>query len=316
MSWQVTTHNDAHNWRIVKTVFSDPTRNALIERVTFQALNGARIGDYRLYLLFKPHLNNAGEHNTVWTATATNGRTMLVGRHSTRYSALAVSLPWQVQGGTTMVSNGFVARSDGWTDLLGGAAADRRMDWTYASATDGNVAQLGWIDAGNTNATATAASVSFDVVLAFDSSSPANAMQTANATLADNLDALRTQYDDAWHAYAAGLSPQSDDMWYLAAMTLKTMQDKSNGAMIAGIGTPWGETQDDGNAVGYHIVWARDLFKFANALITANNTTTATTVAHYLSSTSSSKRTIAATANSPRTAARTVIAASDAFPQN
>jgi glucoamylase len=282
MSWRVTTHNDAHNWRIVKTIFSDPTRNALIERVMFQALNGARIGDYRLYLLFKPHLDNAGEHNTVWTATAANGRTMLAGRHNTRYSALAVSLPWQVQGGTTMVSNGFVAQSDGWTDLLGGAAADRTMDWTYASATNGNVAQMGWIDAGNANSNANAASVSFDVVLALDSSSPANAMQIANATLADNLDALRTQYDDAWHAYAAGLSPQSDDMWYLAAMTLKTMQDKSNGAMIAGIGTPWGETQDDGNAVGYHIVWARDLFKFANALITANDTTTATIVAHYL----------------------------------
>lgn len=281
MSWQVATRNDAHDWRITKTVFSDPTRNALIERVTFQALNGKHVGDYDAYLLFKPHLDNAGANNTAWTATAPDGRAMLAGNRNSRYSALAVSLPWKQQNGTAMLSNGFVSESDGWTDLLGGASPDRKMDWTYTSATNGNVAQMGWIDLGD----ASASSVSFDVVLAFDSASAANAMQTASATLADNLDALRTQYDAAWHTYASGLSTQNggaDDTYYLAAMTLKTMQDKSNGAMIAGIGTPWGETQGDDNAVGYHIVWARDLFKFANALITAGDQTTPTTVVHYL----------------------------------
>jgi glucoamylase len=52
--------------------------------------------------------------------------------------------------------------------------------------------------------------------------------------------------------------------------------------MIAGIGTPWGETQGDGNTGGYHLVWSRDLFKFANALITAGDTATPATVVHYL----------------------------------
>jgi glucoamylase len=77
----------------------------------------------------------------------------------------------------------------------------------------------------------------------------------------------------------ATLSPGTFD---LAAMTLKTMQDKSNGAMIAGIGTPSGETQGDSNIGGYHLVWSRDLFKFANALITAGDTTTPATVVNYL----------------------------------
>ncbi|SAK88060.1 glucan 1,4-a-glucosidase [Caballeronia arationis] len=281
MSWQVTTGNVAHNWQVDKTVYSDPKRSSLIERVTFRALNGTHLRDHNLYLLSKPHIDNAGSGNTAWTATAVDGRTMLLANRNARYSALAVSLPWKVQGATTMVSNGFVAQSDGWTDLLGGATADRKMDWTYSSATAGNVAQMGWLDSGEGNAN----TVSFDVVLSFDSTSAKNAMQTAAATLGDNLDALRTQYDAAWHAYASGLSTQggsADNEYYLAAMTLKTMQDRSNGAMIAGIGTPWGETQGDGNLGGYHLVWSRDLFKFANALITAGDAATPAAVVHYL----------------------------------
>lgn len=288
MSWQVTTGNSAHNWQIDKTVYSDPRRNSLIERVTFRALNGTRLSDHNLYLLFKPHLDNSGAGNTAWTATAANGRTMLVGNRNARYSALAVSLPWKVQGGKAMVSNGFVAQSDGWTDLLGGAAPDKKMDWTYSSATGGNVAQMGWLDTGD----ASASSVSFNVVLSFDSGSANGAMQTAASTLGDDLDSLRSQYDGAWHTYAAGLSTQggsADDRYYLAAMTLKTMQDKSNGAMIAGIGTPWGETQGEGNVGGYHLVWSRDLFKFANALITAGDTATPATVVHYLFDTQQQK---------------------------
>jgi glucoamylase len=281
MSWQVTTSNSAHNWQITKLIYTDPTRNSLIERVTFRALNGTNLSNYKLYLLFKPHLDNAGSGNTATTATASNGQVMLVGNHNSRYSALATSLPWKVQGSTRMVSNGFEGQSDGWTDLLGGSSADMRMDWTYPSATNGNVAQTGWLDFGSSTAT----SISFNVVLSFDSTSASNAMNATSGTLHDDLDRLRAQYDSNWHSYAAGLSTQNrtaDDEYYLAAMTLKTMQDKSNGAMIAGIGTPWGETQSDSDSGGYHLVWSRDLFKFANALITAGDTATPTSVVNYL----------------------------------
>jgi len=64
-------------------------------------------------------------------------------------------------------------------------------------------------------------------------------------------------------------------------MTLKTMQDKSNGAMIAGIGTPWGFASGDGN-YGYHLVWSRDMYKFANALITAGDSASAASAVNWL----------------------------------
>ena len=68
---------------------------------------------------------------------------------------------------------------------------------------------------------------------------------------------------------------------YIAAMSLKSIQDKSNGAMIAGLGTPWGESSGDENQ-GYHLVWARDLFKFANALLAAGDTASANKAVDYL----------------------------------
>ncbi|MCD4500197.1 glycoside hydrolase family 15 protein [Chromobacterium vaccinii] len=277
MSWIASTGNDSHNWRISKRIFADPNRDALVQRVTFTALNGHTVGDFNLYVLFKPYLDNAGSGNSAQTVAAAGGYALTASRNS-RASALMASLPWKTVNGQAMLSNGFVGQSDGWTDLIG--SGDNTMNWAYGSATNGNVAQTGWLDLGDP----AAASVSFDMVLAFGKSQ-GDAVNAAAASLGSDLSAAQQQYDNAWHAYAAGLSTQgglADDRYYLAAMTLKTMQDKSNGAMIAGIGTPWGETQGDANQGGYHLVWPRDLFKFANALYTAGDAATATAVVNYL----------------------------------
>jgi glucoamylase len=95
----------------------------------------------------------------------------------------------------------------------------------------------------------------------------------------------QTNYDQVWHSFASGVSTQSgaaDTQYYLSAMTLKTMQDKSNGAMIAGIGTPWGPSVGDNDAGGYHLVWSRDMYKFANALFTSGDTASATNAVNWL----------------------------------
>ena len=165
MSWQAQTGNAAHHWRISKRIFTDPARDALIQRVTFSALDGRRVGDFRLYLLFKPYLDNAGAGNSAATLARAGGGAALAASRNQRASALLSSLPWKTQNGRRMLSNGFVGLSDGWTDLLGGGA-DKRMDWTFDSAGNGNVAQMGWLELGDPRAT----SVSFDVVLGFGAS--------------------------------------------------------------------------------------------------------------------------------------------------
>ncbi len=280
MRWQAVTTNADHNWQVTKTIFSDPANNTLIQQTTFQALNGKTVGDFNLYLLYKPYLKNAATINGA-TTVSSGSQTYLVANSSdsSEFSALGASLGWTVENGVTMVSNGYYGVNDGWQDLNMNNPAPFTMRWAYSSAPKGNVAQMGWLNtAGNT-----ATSVAFEVVVGFGPTQD-TAIAAASNTLGEDLSAQESLYDNAWHAYAAGLSTQNgtaDDQYYLSAMTLKTMQDKTNGAMIAGIGTPWGYAAGDDN-LGYHLVWSRDMFKFANALITAGDTTSAGSAVKWL----------------------------------
>jgi glucoamylase len=212
---------------------------------------------------------------------SSGGQTYLIASSSdgSEFSALGSSLGWNVPNNVTMVSNGYFGVNDGWQDLYVNNPTPFTMRWAYNAAPTGNIAQMGWLNtAGNT-----ATSVAFDVVVGFGATQAA-AIAAASNTLSEELSAQQSLYDNAWHAYAAGLSTQNgtaDDQYYLSAMTLKTMQDKTNGAMIAGIGTPWGYAAGDGN-LGYHLVWSRDMFKFANALITAGDTVSAASAVNWL----------------------------------
>jgi glucoamylase len=276
LHYQAVTQNTGHNWKITKKIFTDPGRDVLIQRVTFEGLNGKLAKDFNLYVLHNPSMDNSGAGDTSKTLVS-GTRTMLVASQNARASALAISRPWKVNAGVTMVSSGFVGVNDGYTDL----AADKTMNNTFDSATNGNVAQLGWVDLGTST---TATSISFDMVLGFGSTE-ANAMTAANGTLGSTINTIETNYKTEWNTYANALSTQgglADAQYYLAAMSLKASQDKSNGAMIAGMGTPWGETNGDSNPVGYHLIWPRDLFKFANALITAGDIATANKTVNYL----------------------------------
>ena len=286
MRWQAVTSSAAHNWQITKTIFADPSQNTLVQQTTFAALNGKSVGNFNLYLLLKPYLNNVAANNSAATVVS-GSRTYLVANSNTNagsftgtvYSALGSSLAWTLQGGTMMVSSGFYGVNDGWQDLLGGSA-DKTMSWAYGSATGGNVAQMGWLNTSGNNAT----SITFTVVLGYGTSQ-AGAIAAASGTLGETIATQQTAYDNAWHSYAGALSTQggtADDQYYLSAMTLKSMQDKSNGAMIAGIGTPWGGAEGDSDAGGYHLIWPRDMFKFANALITAGDTASATSAVKWL----------------------------------
>jgi glucoamylase len=286
MHYQAQTSNTGHNWSITKTVFTDPGRDTLIMRVTFNALNGKQVKDFNLYVLHNPSMDNSGGGDRSRTQSS-GGRTMLVASQNSRASALAMSRPWKLSGTAPMVSHGYVGVNDGYTDLLGGTA-DKTMNFFSESAGfgsgsgdgPGNIAQMGLVDFAGSTAT----SISFDMALGFGSTE-ANAMNAAVGTLGANMASIETTYKNEWNTYANGLSTQgglADAQYYLAAMTLKASQDKTNGAMIAGMGTPWGETNGDSNQGGYHLIWARDLFKFANALVTAGDTATANKTVNYL----------------------------------
>ncbi|MGH2478376.1 MAG: glycoside hydrolase family 15 protein, partial [Ktedonobacteraceae bacterium] len=292
LAW--TTTNSAKNgkYRISKTIYADPGRNSLIQQVTFTALTGT-LSNYLLYVLYNPTMHNAGNNNTSSTQVNNNTTMLVTTDASGNYaSALAASIPYQAG----MTSSGFVGQNDGWTDLKSssncgsGACPDFTMNDTYSAANNGNTAQTGLLDLSNggTINTSSATSLTFDLVLSFgqgsgNNASMSSAEQTLAGTLGDNFSTMLSTYVSQWHSFDNGLkSPPAvgstqaiqqarQQEYYLAANVLKASQDKQTGAMVAGLGTPWGDSNGDGDN-GYHMVWERDMYEFSSALIVAGDT--------------------------------------------
>lgn len=291
LAWTVTNTASSGAYKIQKTIYTDPTRNSLIQDVTFTALSG-HLSDYLLYALFNPTMHNAGNNNTS-TTQVYNSQTMLVTTDSSGgyASAMAASIPY-VAG---MTSSGFVGQNDGWTDLRGssncGSATcpDYAMSYTYSSATGGNTAQTGQLDLSNggTINTSTATAITFRLVLSFGqtnggTSAATSAESTLAGTLGDTSNMLST-YVSQWNTFDNGLAAPPavgstigiqqarQQEYYLAVNTLKASQDKQTNAIVAGLGTPWGDTNGDSDAGGYHLVWPRDMYEIASALIVAGD---------------------------------------------
>src|SRR2546426_4760729 len=57
-------------------------------------------------------------------------------------------------------------------------------------------------------------------------------------------------------------------MYRLSRCVLLAHEDKAfQGALIASMSIPWGETKGDNDLGGYHLVWTRDLAQSATALL-------------------------------------------------
>ena len=121
-------------YRIEKKIVTDPRREALLQHITFEALQG-NLSDYRLYVLIAPHLINAGSANTAWVDDY-KGTPMLFATGRGGFSlALASSAPWLAR------SVGYVGVSDGWQLL----SKTHMLDERYRRAENGNVALCGEI---------------------------------------------------------------------------------------------------------------------------------------------------------------------------
>ncbi len=300
LAWTATNTANNGKYRITKVIYTDPNRNSLIQQVTFTALTGT-LSNYLLYALYNPTMHGAGNNNSSSTQVY-GGHTMLVTTDASgNYaSALAASIPY-VSG---MTSSGFVGQNDGWSDLKGtsncGSATcpDYTMNYTYSAANNGNTAQMGQLDLSNggTINTQSATSITFTLVLSFgqtngSTSSSASAEQTLAGTLGDTSNMLST-YVSQWNTFdnslktppavgsTTAIQQARQQEYYLAANVLKASQDKQTGAFVAGLGTPWGDSNGDGDG-GYHLVWERDMYEFSSALIVAGDTADPTRAIHW-----------------------------------
>jgi len=254
-------------YRITKTYVTDPARNVLLVDVKFESLTGKRLD---LYSYYDPGLGNDGMDDT----GGSSGSSLVASDSGSPVaSALAASPAFD------RTSSGYLgAPSDGWEDIR----ADYRMDGAYDSAPNGNIVQTGRVPL-----TGLSGSQSLTLALGFGGTTSA-ALGSANASLAAGFGAVSTSYEAGWHGYLSGLqgTPASADpaLYNASVMTLAAHEDKTyRGGYIASPTMPWvWGTGLESPSGAYHLVWSRDLYEIATALIAAGDTAGANRAVDYL----------------------------------
>jgi glucoamylase len=256
-------------YRIEKEIVTDPRRDVVLQEIRFVPLVGSTC-DYHVHVLLAPHLGNHGSGNTAFVGDYKGVRMLFAERHGT---ALAVACaPGWLRG-----SAGFVGFSDGWQDLT----HNRRLEWTYDRAENGNVALVGEVDLGSDAGR-------FMVALAFGGS-VMEAGHRARASLFDGFARSRHAYVNEWRTWqrSVGAEPSESAAASRHARTsaaiLRCHEEKRlPGAIIASLSIPWGAEKGDADLGGYHLVWPRDLVEAAGGLLAAGARTDALRVAEYL----------------------------------
>jgi glucoamylase len=144
-----------------------------------------------------------------------------------------------------------------------------KMDWEFERADDGNIALIGEIDLSQ--------GMEFTLGVGFGrsrQSASAHLLQSLATPFADQ----REKYVSQWQRARAtiDLSAHTKDGGSLARLSqclLLAHEDKTfQGAFVASLSIPWGDTQDDSDPGGYHQVWTRDMVQVATALLACEQT--------------------------------------------
>jgi glucoamylase len=250
LTYRQTDTDKHHAWRLVTTYVTDPRRSTVLVDVRFVALNHQ---SYRTYVLYEPTLSNTPSDDAGHSTGSA-----LVASDTGSASAL-VSRP-----AFTATSTGYRGTSDGWTDLH-----DGRMDWRYRSASAGNIVQT-----GQTSLTGRFGHEHLVLSLGF-ATHPPGALATAVASARPGFGLTAYAYATGWRHYLHGLKPAPRSLttygerqeYRVSAMVLAASEDKVNrGAYVASPTMPWAWGAE--NPTGpYHLVWSRDLYQIATALI-------------------------------------------------
>ena len=262
---KITNTDPGGRYRIVKEVLAEPHSSVLLIHARLEILEPSLRGKIRLYALLAPHMRGLGNDNSArWSDD--DQRKLL---HAWRAGSHLVfgALPEFRRR-----SVGFAGTSDGWQDLM----ENFRMDWEYTEALHGNVAMLAELEL----------SPEGEVVLGVGFG---NSRQSAAATL---LQALAEPFAEhrqnviaQWQRVhsdcgeVADLAAHTGDggsMFRLSRCILLAHEDKLyQGALVASLSIPWGETKGDTDLGGYHLVWPRDMMQSAVALLAAGHRETA-----------------------------------------
>ena len=256
LSYRIVNSEKDGRYSITKDVIADPHLPCLLQRTALKADPG--LNELRLYLLCAPHLEVGGWGNNGRVVDA-GGRKILTAEKQGTWLALGATAPF------SRVSCGYVARSDGATDLN----HDRQMDWEFDEALDGNIALMGELDLSGGR--------EFTTGLAFGDSL-SSAVTSLFQSLATPFEQHMARYVEQWRRPCKHLlrlrdaSCDNGHLYHGSYSLLLSHEDKTYpGAFIASLSIPWGEAKGDQAQGGYHVVWTRDLVNTATGLLAAGN---------------------------------------------
>lgn len=268
-------------YRLTKHILTDPHHATLLIHHRLEIMDQSLRGKLRLFALLAPHLGGHGGDNSARWLNLVD-RTFL---HAQRNN---IHLVFGCNRGFSRRSVGYVGASDGWTDLYNGSF---QMDWEFSTAGPGNVALFGEVDLSGTGDSHVPGPISpdgghgaeFILGVSFGDSSVSAATKLLQS-FATPFERHRAAYVKQWQRAAAepdqekGISESTGDgghLWRLSRAVLLAHEDKNfEGALIASLSTPWGETKTDDDSGGYHLVWTRDLVQSVSALLATGQVAT------------------------------------------
>ena len=260
--YELTNADPQGRYRLQKTVLTDPHRSVVLVRCRLEVLDDALRGKLRVFALIAPHLARGGADNSAWACEFAGRKLFHAVREGTHLS-------FGSEPDFVRRSVGFVGASDGWQDLMD----NFQMDWEYRAAEHGNVALTAEVDLSQNG--------EWTCGISLGSSAQSSATKLLQS-FAEPWEEHRAGYVRQWQRAAMSdeesFRPHTTDdgsMLRLSRCILLAHEDKLfQGALIASLSIPWGETKGDEELGGYHLVWTRDMVQSATALLATGQTAT------------------------------------------
>ena len=276
MTCEVTSTARSGRYRIVTTYVTDPARDSVVLRVSFQP----RAAGLKLLVRLDGSVNGNGGGGTANGGgdSATASRDALVQTDANTVTT-ATNRDYAVPMAMALrADRPFRAASSGFAGTPSDALTSQ------ATATNGNVVSTAEIDLRDNRAT---------LALGFGRTASA-ASSVAGASARQPFGVTAARYAAGWQRYDAGLNrpPASNARsYYLSANVLKASEDKTYpGAVVASLASPWGQAVSAGDAPGgkpvyfgsYREVFSRDLYEAFTGLLTDGDRATARDTVRFL----------------------------------
>lgn len=256
--YRLTNIDPVDRYRIVKEIIGQPHSAVVLQSIRIEILDPALRNKLRIFALLAPHVNDSGWNNSARTLDCSGQRLLHAERNS-------VHLVLGSSSNFLRRSVGYVGTSDGWQDLKD----NFQMDWEYTCAENGNVALMGEIDLSRAE--------QFTLGISFGHSCQA----ATTALLQSFVQPFRVQrkkFVEQWQrakppSPSLSENPETAGLVRVSQHVLLAHEDKTfAGAAVASMSIPWGETKDDSERGGYHLVWARDMVQTTTALLACGET--------------------------------------------